>query len=562
VRIAALDLGSNSFHLIVVEARLDGSFETLAREREMLRLGDLVARTGAIGREAMDRAVEVIRRFKTVCDAQRADEIVALGTAALREAADGGIFVDRVADETGIKIQVVDGVREAELIFAAIKSSVLIDPGPAIAADLGGGSLEIMVGDRAGLGFAASLQLGVGRLTARFVHSDPPSAAELDALHEHIAAELAPVMEEALEAKPKMLIVSSGTFTSIARMATLDKDGRSGAGINQLTVSAAEVAVLAKRIMSSTSAERARLAGADPKRIELLPAGVAVLEELLAATGLSEFTVSEWALREGIVITAIGQHDRAELDGDPRALRRSSVLSLCRRSNWRSRHARHTARLATEIFDATAPLHGLGPDSRELLELAALLHDIGEHVSRSGHDRHTAYLIENGGLRGFAPTEIHKLVVMGRYHVRGTPKPGFDAFGALDAEGRAEVLALTGMLRIADALDASHGSPVERVDVVIGEKFLAPDRDNLGRLLMIGRDGLPEREFDRAARPDDEGDVELVVYAHGAAELELWSTRRKQELFERVFGCELAHRIVSLGRARYDPERTAGTGLG
>src|SRR5579863_485402 len=140
--------------MIIVEARLDGTFIPLVREKEMLRLGDLVARTGVIGEDASTQAVEVIKRFSEIAEANRADEVVALGTAAIREALDGGEFVDRVREETGILITVVDGTREAELIFTAVRSSVLIDPGPALVADLGGGSLEIIVGDRSEMALA------------------------------------------------------------------------------------------------------------------------------------------------------------------------------------------------------------------------------------------------------------------------------------------------------------------------------------------------------------------------------------------------------------------------
>lgn len=535
MRIAALDLGSNSFHLLVVEARLDGSFVPLAREREMLRLGDVVARTGAIGEEATERAVGVIRRFRAVFEAQRTDEVVALGTAALREAVDGVRFVDRVREETGVDIEVVDGLREAELIFTAVRSSVLIDPGPALVADLGGGSLELMIGDRSGLGFAASLRLGVGRLTAELVGSDPPSLQDRERLHDRIAGELGPVLDEALEAKPRMLIGSSGTFVCIARMAAAHRDGALPTAVNQLSVSAGDIAAIAKRVYSSTAPDRARLPGCDARRAELLPAGLAVLEELMAASSLDELTVSEWALREGIVLATIGAHDRAELADDPRALRRSSVLALCRRSSWRQRHARQVAVLAVELFDGTAELHALGPDSRELLELSALLHDIGEHVSRTGHDRHTAYLIENGGLRGFSPAEVCKLSVLGRYHVRGTPKPGFEPFASLDAEDRAEVVVLVALLRLADALDASHSSLVERVEVA----------------------AAPAGE----AAEHAPAEVALTVSAHGDAELELWTVRRKQELFERVFGCTLGLRLVRLGRVPYDPDRSGASGL-
>ena len=143
---------------------------------------------------------------------------------------------------------------------------------------------------------------------------------------------------------------------------------------------------------------------------------------MLDLTGLDELVGCEWALREGMVLDAIGRHSRAEWTGDPRAMRRESVLGLCRRCGWNEAHARKVSRLAGELFDGTADLHGLDAADRELLELGALLHDIGEHVSMEGHERHTAYLIENGRLRGFRPDEVAVLACLGRFHKRGSPE--------------------------------------------------------------------------------------------------------------------------------------------
>lgn len=505
MRIAALDLGSNSFHMIIVEARLDATFVPLVREKEMLRLGDLVARTGEIGEEAQVDAIEVIRRFSAIADANHADEVVALGTAAIREALDGGEFVDRVRQETGIAIKVVDGTREAELIFTAVRSSVLIDPGPALVADLGGGSLELIVGDRAEIGVATSVPLGVGRLTAE-ISSDPPSEKDLRKLRDWVADELDTAFDEVVALRPRQLIVSSGTFLALVRMAAERRDGVVLDSVNQLTVGRTELEALFEEIYAMTTAERAKLPGAEPRRAELLPAGAVVLDYLLTESGLDEVTASDWALREGIVLDAIGAHDVVELLDDPRALRRWSVLSLCRRSNWRQPHARQVAHLALSLFDATAELHHLGNDDRELLELGALLHDIGEHVSREDHDRHTAYLIENGGLRGFSPQEVRILATMGRFHVRGTPKSSFDAFADLPEDERSRSVELTAILRLADALDASHRA----------------------------------RVLELAAAPLGAGrELTITIHVSGDAALELWTVRRKQELFERIFAAEL-----------------------
>jgi exopolyphosphatase/guanosine-5'-triphosphate,3'-diphosphate pyrophosphatase len=526
LKIAALDLGSNSFHLIVAEARLDGSFVTLVADKAMLRLGDIVARTGAIGREASDDAVDVLQRFRAISDSSRVDEIVAVGTAALREARDSVAFVDRVRDEVGIDINVVDGVEEARLIFTAVRASVLIDRPPALAADLGGGSLELMVGDQSTLLYASSVKAGVARLSATLCLSDPPSSSDHERLSQHLTHVLGPTLHEVRAHQPKMLIGSSGTLTSLAAMALASTGEEMPDSLNQLTVSRDDLDVVFERVFALPAAQRAKLPGADAKRAELLPAGAAVLAHLMDATGIREFTLSEWALREGIVLESIGAHDRADLQDDPRAIRRASVLSLCRRSNWRQPHARQVASLATMLFDKTPNLHHLGDVDRELLELGALLHDIGEHISRTDHDRHAAYLVENGGLRGFAPNEIRLLSALTRFHVRGTPRSSTsDAFGALEVHDRARVTALVAILRLADALDATHSGVVLAID--------AEEKEDLLRLRL---------------------------HARGDAELEQWTFRRKKDLFERTFHVELELDEIPQGSSDYDAAITSGLG--
>ena len=512
MRIAALDLGSNSFHLLVVETRPDGSFVPLVREKEMLRLGDVVAREGKLTEEAIETAIDTVRRFKTMAENQGIDEIVAMATAALREAANGPEAAERIEAATGVAIKVVSGIREAQLIFEAVRASVLIDPGPALCADLGGGSLELSVGDRFGLTYATSLHLGVGRLTAQYVRSDPPTKKDRGRLRDRIEGVLDEVLDDVLAVGPKALIGTSGTFCALARGAAALAEGVVPPSVNQLTVTARDLAALGELIYELPSTERARLPGIDAKRAELLPAGIALTEILMERTGMSELTVSEWALREGIVISTIGKHDRAELSDDPRAIRRASVLSLCRRSRWRERHSRQVARLAMELFDSTASLHRLEGEDRELLELGALLHDIGEHVSRDGHARHSAYLIENGDLRGFSPVEIRMLACLGRYHVRGRPRETFLPWESLERKDRDRVLKLLALLRLADGLDAAHGSVVGQVGVELSTRA-----------------------------------VEIIVSARGDAELERWLLQRKKQLFEELFEIPISLEVVPTG---------------
>ena len=517
MRIAALDLGSNSFHLVVVETRPDGSFVPLVREREMLRLGDRVGRDGLIGEDAFAPAVETVRRFRSIAEAEGATEIVALGTAALREALDGSALVDRIETDTGVPVKVVSGVLEAQLIFEAVRASVVIEPGPALCADLGGGSLELMVGDAGGLRYATSLHLGVGRLTAELVRHDPPSDKDVERVLRRVRELLTPALPDLLRERPRMLIGSSGTLCTLVRMAAATRDGAVADSVNQLTVTGAEIAAVRRKILAIPLAERERLPGLEARRADLVPAGVIVLEELMRASGLPSVTASDWALREGIVISAIGAHDRAELGDDPRAIRRASVLALCSRFNWRSEHSSHVGTLSLQLFDALAAagLHEGHPVDRELLELGSLLHDIGEHVSPDGRDRHSAYLIENGGLRGFDPDEVRILTCLGRFHLRGTPRPAYPPFGALGEQARERCAGLVAMLRLSCALDRSHTSVVERVE-------------------LGGADGR----------------LELTLLSRGDADLEEWAVRRKKGLFEETFGIALGVSSKPVGRPR------------
>jgi exopolyphosphatase/guanosine-5'-triphosphate,3'-diphosphate pyrophosphatase len=519
MRIAALDLGSNSFHLLVADVKPDGTFTPVAREKEMLRLGDDVARHGRIPPATVERAISAVRRLAGLAEALGAREVIAKATSAIRTAANGSEFVDRVEDETGVEIQVISGIEEARLIFGAVRVSVVLEPAPALGIDIGGGSVELMIGDAAGLRYATSLPLGVGRLTADCVEDDPPSKADRKRLDARIREVLEPVVDEIRSRKPKLAVGTSGTLNDLARMAVaLDSDNDLPSSTNALHATTKQLRALHDRIMRAKSAERRRMAGLEEqRRAELLPAGSTLLVSLLDQFELDGMTVSDWALREGIVLDAVGSHDPNDWSDDPRALRRAAVVGLARRCNSDESHTEHVAGLALQLFDETKALHGLGDRDREMLEFAALLHDIGQHVSRKGHHRHAAYLVENGELRGFEPSEVAFLAALVRHHRRGDPKPSEDRFAALDDDDRARLRKLAAIMRVADGLDRGRRRVVDDLTANVGTEL-----------------------------------VVLRVRARDDAELELWGARRRRELFEKVFGRELeVVAVPSTRAARY-----------
>jgi exopolyphosphatase/guanosine-5'-triphosphate,3'-diphosphate pyrophosphatase len=518
MRIAALDLGSNSFHLLVADVRPDGTFETVAREKEMLRLGDEVTRNSRLSPAAADRAVATVRRLAQFAQALGATEVIAKATSAIRTAENGSAVVDRIEAETGIEVEVISGLEEARLIFAAVRSSIVIESPPALGIDIGGGSMELMIGDTAGLRWADSVPLGVGRLTAELVHDDPPSKSERKLLERRVQTTLEPFVEEVRRRAPRMCVGTSGTINDLARMAVALDTGDLPATSNELRVSTDKLRALHDRVMRMKISERRRLPGLEEKRAELLPAGATALVAALDLFDVTTLTVSDWALREGIVLDAVQSHDPADWGEEPRALRRASVLGLARRCNSDELHTAQVRRLALAIFDQTQALHELGPADREMLEFTALLHDIGQHVSRKGHHRHAAYLVENGQLRGFSPAEVAFLATLVRHHRRGEPKPSEPRFAALDADERDRLRKLAALFRVADGLDRGRQGVVDEVRVDVGADLAV-----------------------------------LRLVTHGDAELSLWGARRRRELFEKVYGRELEF-VVSARSVTTDAE--------
>jgi exopolyphosphatase/guanosine-5'-triphosphate,3'-diphosphate pyrophosphatase len=503
MRIAALDLGTNSFHLLIADVHPDGSFTALAREKEMLRLGDHVSREGHIPPDAADLAVATVRRMKMLADAAEVTEVVACATSAIRCAANGDELVDRIERETGVEVEVINGLTEARLIFGAIRASVLLEPAPALCLDLGGGSLEVMVGAASGLQWATSENLGVARLTNDFVHSDPISKSDRRELRDHLRGTLRPIADHISSFEPKLVVGSSGTLEDLARMVAARRDAQVPLSLNQLAFTRDEFLALHEDLLSSKASERRKMDGLEPRRVDLIVAGSMFLATAMEVCEFDEMTVSEWSLREGILLDTIGHHDPADWADDPRSIRRASVQSLARRCSFPEEHSRQVARLALELFDATEELHELGAGDREILEYAALLHDIGEHVAHDGHHRHAAYLVRHGQLRGFAPDEVALLGALARWHRRGDPR-AVDELAPIETGDEKRLPKLVALLRVADGLDRSRSQAVDAIDVRVGPS-----------LVMI--------------RLSSDRDVEL----------EQWGARRKRELFEKVFGREL-----------------------
>ena len=509
LRVAAIDIGSNSLHMIVAQADADGAITTLWRMKEMVGLGRISFPRKRLTKEAMNRAASALARFQQAANQRQCEKILAVATSAIRESTNGGDFIERVKRELKLPVKVVSAREEARLIYLAVRHAMPLGEDNHLIIDIGGGSVEFIVGDERKAALLESRKLGAARMTAQHVKSDPISAADRRTLERAFDRELTPLVEQIKELAPVKVVGTSGTLENIAAMceAISGKDEapeRQGPRIIEREV----FGKLLVQLLQMTSKERAKLRGLDDARKDQIVAGAILVGELFKRLDVSQIQLCESAMREGILLDYLNRH-MPDLDirrevPDPR---RRSVIDLARRCHWHRVHSEQVARMATLLFDELRAFHGMGAIERELIEYAALLHDIGWHIGRVDHHKHSAYLILNGDLRDFTQQEVAVIANIARYHRKGKPKKRHKRYAALSASDRRLVDVGAAILRVADGLDRSHSSVVQGLRVRLDK-----------------------------ARKGEREKLRVVLNARSDAELEVWGARRKRKLLEQVFG--------------------------
>jgi exopolyphosphatase/guanosine-5'-triphosphate,3'-diphosphate pyrophosphatase len=507
MKIAAIDIGSNSIHMVVARIDADGHFTILDRAKEMVRLGKGTLTTRALSREAIQTGLQTLATFKRLAESVQVDRLLAVATSAVREAKNGGEFIKQIGRGLGIHVDVITGREEARLIHLAVSNALDIATESVLLADIGGGSVEFVLAERGTVKVQDSLKLGVLRLAERFFTGDRPRREEVEALEDYLGRQLSSLCKRARALEPQRLIGTSGTILNLVAVATRLGDSASPERLNARILRYKDVARLRQMLVRSDREERQQLEGLDRRRAETIVPGAILVDYLMRTLEIPELTACEWALREGVILDFVRRHreEIAERDEIP-DLRRRSVLHLARRLNFDEAHSTQVARLALALFDQTADRHRLGAREREWLEFAALLHDVGHHIAHARHHRHSYYLIRNGELMGFEPKEIELVAALARYHRKGGPKADDEEMQALPGALRPTVAPLAALLRVAEGLDRSHFGVVRDLEVA------GKGKDITVRVRTGGHD----------------------------AELELWAARRKADLFAEVFDARVA----------------------
>jgi exopolyphosphatase/guanosine-5'-triphosphate,3'-diphosphate pyrophosphatase len=505
-RVAAIDVGSNSLHMVIAQIDADGGITHLWRMKEMVGLGRISFPSKRLTAEAMDRAVSTLGRFQEAARRRQCEKILAVATSAVREAVNGGDFLERCRHELGLTVRVVSARDEAKLIYFGVRHAVELDK-PTFILDIGGGSAEFIVGDRNRAAMLESRKLGAARMTATLVKSDPISPADLKALQAHYDRELTPICEQVLSHKPVQALGTSGTLENLAAMCTSiggaghHHNGNGGDGHHGGVIEREPLNKLLGKLLESTTADRALIKGLDDQRKDQIIAGAVLVSELFKRLNLDRLTVCKSALREGMIAEYLSRHvPEMSIRRDVPDPQRRSVLDLCRRCEWHQAHSEQVARLTLDLFDQLKSLHGMGSRARQIIEYAALLHDIGWHIGKAGHHKHSMYLIQHGGLKGFTPVEVAVMANVARYHRGPMPKKKHADYHALPKRAKAVARLGSALLRVADGLDRSHSGVVTALSCEIGKHG-----------------------------------VDVTIKHRGDAELELWGARQKSDLFTEVF---------------------------
>jgi exopolyphosphatase / guanosine-5'-triphosphate,3'-diphosphate pyrophosphatase len=498
-RLAAIDVGTNTIRLTVAEVQDDDTYRILDEEREMVRLGEQLDRTGRLSQAAMDRALAAIGKMKGIADGFKVNQTRAIATSAVREAANGRSFIREVSRQHKVRIDVISGDEEAQLAFRTATRHFDFQGRPTAVVDIGGGSVEVILSAGTAIDHVYFLPLGAVRVTERLVRSDPLKPKHWKQMKEEIDRGIREVIRQPNH-RAELMIGSGGTFTALAHMSKWQREGRHGS-VQGYVLSPAEIIHLVRRLRETPLEGRREIPGLSPDRADIIVAGASVISRLIRGLNTQQVMVNERGIRDGLLL-----HMISELPGRSRASqlpvpgnRMEWVRSFARKAHSNERHCEHVAGLAVQIFDGVKNRFGLPAESRDVLQAAALLHDIGYLISHSKHHKHAYHLIMHGELPGFTPHEVELIANVVRYHRRAFPRKRHENLSYLTGAERKLIAKLSGILRIADGLDRTHSQSVTGVKV----------RALRGRLRM----SLEARVFPQIESADAERKADLFRVA-------------------------------------------------
>ena len=459
-RIAAIDIGTNSFHLLVaaVDPKLR-TFRIIQAEKATTRLGERDPETGELTAAAMQRGLETLRQFRDLAASHRVEQIVTAATSAVREAPNGRDFLQTILDDLGMEVDLVSGPEEARLIYLGVLSGMPFGDRPHLLLDIGGGSTELILADGRDARALTSTRVGAVRLQRDFVRDDPMPPQRRSFLQAFIQGSLEPAVDKVRRRiKPgetPVLVATSGTAMAIGSLAASEEE-RPPRKLHGYCVTRQSLNQVVDRLITMTPAQRRDLAPINDRRAEIIVPGALILQTTMKMLGVGEFVLSERALREGLIVDWMLRQglleDRFSFQS---SIRQRTVLHQVQRFAVNQSRAERVASHALSLYDATrGVMHDDSGEGRELLWAAAMLHTCGQHINISAYHKHTWYLIRHGELLGYSEAEHLMVAAIARYHRRSLPKKRHESWQLVATrDNRRCVHQMALLLRLAAALD-------------------------------------------------------------------------------------------------------------
>lgn len=495
MNIAAIDVGSNAIRMMVARPGSGGGLEMLESTRLPVRLGQDAFTSGQIGESLMQAAIDAFLRFRAIADQFEVGQLRAVATSALREAENGELLIDRIARQTGIQVELISGEEEARLIHLAVSKTLDLSGKRAVLIDIGGGSVEVTIVRGDEIISSESYPMGTVRLLQRLGANGGLPSIKL--MREYTESARRRIDRELGGQKVDLC---AGTGGNLEEMGLLRKRLFKRDSSDLITLD--ELNALIEKLSGMTVEERMKKFDLRPDRVDVLLPACMVAHMIAREARAREIKIPGVGLKDGVL------WDMLPLALGPRLPRREQVLNAAARLGQKylfdADHAAHVSRLAGRIFDQTLSLHGLDESDRLLLEVAALLHDIGHFISTIDHDQHGYYILNHSPLMGLEPPQQEIVANLIRFHRKTSPSTQDEAFKALPAKDRMTVLKLCAILRLADALEISHAARL--------------------------RDATLEKSGNG---------WQVLLHGQGEMMLEKWSFEKRKGLFQDVFGVRL-----------------------
>ena len=478
-KIAAIDIGTNSTHLLV--ASVDPELRTFSielAEKSTTRLGERDPETGNLSEAAIKRGLEALRRFRELALSHQVEQIVTAATSAVREAPNGRDFLQEIQDQFDLEVDLVSGPEEARLIYLGVLSGMPFGDCPHLVLDIGGGSTELILADGRDARALTSTRVGAVRLQRDFVKDDPMPPQRRTFLQAFIQGSLEPAVNKVLRRitpeETPVMVATSGTAMAIGALAASEED-RPPLKLHGYRVSKQCLDKVVDRLVVMTPEQRKGLAPINDRRAEIIVPGALILQTSMQMLGVNELVLSERALREGLIVDWMLRQglleDRFSFQS---SIRQRTVIHQAQRFAVNQQRAERVASDALTLYDSTkGHLHRDDGSGRDLLWAAAMLHACGQHINLSAYHKHSWYLIRHGELLGYSEAEHLMVAAIARYHRRSLPKKRHESWQALQSrDNRRTVSEMALLLRLAVALDRRPEPVVKRLTVKVKNEDL------------------------------------------------------------------------------------------